>query len=109
MSLTSVAPTGRDDDGARPLPAPPSLFGALRAGISDFYFNSWRVVPLNLLWGLLAGVVYLAGITYWPVAVVLAAALALPIVGLHRLAGFVTRGEDVNLSDGLGAMRELLA
>ena len=31
------------------LPAAPTLRGALRESISDFYFNSWRLIPANLI------------------------------------------------------------
>lgn len=91
----------------KPLPAAPSLSGALRASISDFYFNSWRLVPANLMWGLGLAVAYVASFTWWPAAVVVAALLSLPVVTMHRIGGRIVRGGDVSLSDGLRAWREV--
>lgn len=90
------------------LPAPPSLRGALRAAIADFYFNSWRLVPANLLWGL--GLFLLYGVALiWPVgAIILAPLLALPTVGIFRIAALIVRGEPVSFWDGLSAWRRLM-
>jgi hypothetical protein len=84
----------------------PTLGGALRAGASDLFFNSWRIVPANLVFGV--GLVAVAWI--WFAAGVLAAALAsvplaLPLAGLFRLGAMATRGRDVNLSDALDPAR----
>ena len=95
--------------GAKPLPAPPSLSGTLRASISDFYFNSWRLVPANLIWGLGLAIVYLASFTFWPAAVVLAPLLCLPVVSMHRIGGRIVRGGDVSLSDGFRLARGWIA
>jgi hypothetical protein len=101
-------PTDADADGApKPLPAPPTLRGALRASVSDFYFNSWRLVPANLLWGLGLAVVYLAFLVSWPVAALISPLLCLPVVSMHRIGGRIVRGGDVSLSDGLSAWREV--
>jgi hypothetical protein len=88
------------------LPRAPSLGAALRAGASDFYFHSWRVVPTNLVFGVWLLVVVAA----WAwigslVAMVLAAGLAWPLAGLFRLGAQATRGLDVNLSDALDPAR----
>jgi hypothetical protein len=105
--MTSRWPELPVDDGApKPLPAPPTLRGALRTSVSDFYFNSWRLVPANLLWGLVLGVVYLAFLVSWPIAVLLAPLLCLPVLSMHRIGGRIVRGGDVSLSDGLHAWRE---
>ena len=43
-----------------PVPAP-RLGRALRSAATDFYFNSWRLVPANLVWtAILVGVLALA-------------------------------------------------
>jgi hypothetical protein len=89
------------------LPPAPSLNGALRSSISDFYFNSWRLVPANLLWGLILAILYLVAIAWWPVALVLSPVLALPYVGMNRLGGLIVRGEEVSFSDGVRAWREV--
>ena len=101
-----------DDDPAADLPARPrltrsSLFGALRRAIADFYFNSIRLVPANLIWGggllLLAWVAMVFGLLP---ALLLSPLLGIPLVGVYRIAGHVVRGEDAVLSDAFRAMRE---
>jgi uncharacterized membrane protein YesL len=90
---------------AEPIPAAPRLGGAVRAAGTDFYFNSWRMVPANLAWAaMLIGIVALgAGVS--GLALLLAPALALPTAGIYRLAGLVVRGRLVSLSDGFSAWR----
>lgn len=89
-----------------PLPRAPSLPGAFRAGASDLFYNSWRIVPVNVVFGLGLGLV----LWTWANAGVLAAAvasvpLALPLAGLFRLGAMATRRRDVNLSDALDPAR----
>jgi uncharacterized membrane protein YesL len=89
----------------RRVPDAPRIGGTLRAAAVDFYFNSWRLVPLNALWGagLLATIIaggispaaYLAG----------AVLLAFPTVALFRVAALIVRGGPVALSDGPAAWR----
>jgi uncharacterized membrane protein YesL len=90
---------------AEPIPAAPRLGGAVRAAGTDFYLNSWRMVPANLAWAaMLIGIVVLgAGVS--GLALLLAPALALPSAGIYRLAGLVVRGRLVSLSDGFSAWR----
>lgn len=90
---------------AEPIPAAPRLGGAVRAAGTDFYLNSWRMVPANLAWAaMLIGIVVLgAGVS--GLALLLAPALALPTAGIYRLAGLVVRGRLVSLSDGFSAWR----
>jgi hypothetical protein len=75
----------------------------------DFYFNSWRLVPANLLWAaVLIGLIALWLI--WPIlAVALAPLLALPTAGIFRLAALITRSEFVSFWDGLAAWRRYLS
>lgn len=89
------------------LPRAPTLRGALRESVSDFYFNSWRLVPANLLWGLGLVVLYLIGLVYWPAALLLSPLLCLPVLGMHRLGGRIVRGQEVSFSDGIAAWREV--
>lgn len=90
------------------LPAAPSLRGALRASFTDFYFNSVRLVAANLLWGLGLILLYVVALA-WPIgAIVLAPLLALPTVGIFRIAALIVRGEPVSFWDGLAAWRRLL-
>ena len=81
-----------------------SLAGALRQSLTDFYFNSWRLAPANLVWGvgfvafLVAGPVTVTG-------VVILLVLAVPLAGLHRMAALIARDEPAALSDFVGGMR----
>ena len=58
----------------------PGLRAALRAAVTDFYFNSWRLVPANLLWGAIF-VGLLVGSSFQPSISLLAPVLAVPTVG----------------------------
>lgn len=90
------------------LPSASSLRGSLRAALSDFYFNSWRLVPANVLLGLGLILLYVVALV-WPLgAIVLAPLLALPTVGIFRLAALIVRGQPVSFRDGLSAWRQLL-
>jgi hypothetical protein len=95
------------DDLAEPLERP-SLPGALRRAAVDFYFQSIRLVPANVVWGVLLGALGWAaiGLGIW-VAIVGAPLLGPPLAGIYRLAGLVTRGRHVVLSDAFAAAREL--
>lgn len=86
-------------------PAAPRLGGALRGAAIDFYFNSWRLVPANLAWS--AGLVAILALaaTVSLLALLLVPLLALPTVGIYRLAVLIVRGEPVALSDGFAAWR----
>lgn len=71
----------------------PRLGAVIRASLTDYYFNSMRLVPANVAWG--AGVVLtvLVGLL-WPLgALLLLALLALPTAVVFRIAGLVVRGE----------------
>lgn len=89
------------------MPAAPTLGGALRAAASDFYFNSWRLVPSNVLWGLGFGILYLVWLVFWPAALLLAPLLAFPTLGIFRIAALITRAEEVSFRDGIAAWRGL--
>ena len=70
-------------------PAAPRLGGALRGAAIDFYFNSWRLVPANLAWS--AGLVAILALaaTVSLLALLLVPLLALPTVGIYRLAALI--------------------
>jgi hypothetical protein len=90
-----------------PLPRAPSLGGALRAGASDLFFNSWRAVPVNIA----VGAVLILALLAWAnagvlVGVAVSVLVAPPLAGLFRLGARATRGLDVNLSDAIDPMRE---
>ena len=86
-------------------PDPPSIGRALREAASDFYFNSWRLVPANLVWSALLIVVIL-GTTIWLPAVLLSALLALPVAGMHRMAALLHRGDPAGFGDFVNGMRK---
>ena len=74
----------------------------------DLYYNSVRLVGLNLAWGLGIAMVYLASLATPLGALLLAVLLALPTVGLFRVAALIVRHEPAALSDGFGAWRLFL-
>jgi hypothetical protein len=99
-----------DEDLDPPLPPPPgrtTVLGALRPAVVDFYFQSIRLVPANILWGVLLVVIAWAALSVglW-LAIVAAPLLGPPLVGIYRLAAQITRGEETVLSDVRTAMRE---
>jgi uncharacterized membrane protein YesL len=81
-----------------------SIGRAIRQAAIDFYFNSLRFVPANAAWALGALVVLFAAVA-WPPAIVLAVVLAIPVVGLHRMAALLARDEAASLSDFVDGMR----
>jgi uncharacterized membrane protein YesL len=83
-----------------------SLGGALRASMHDFYFNSWRLAPANLLWGAVLILAVIASPTS-PIGLVLLVALAVPTVGIYRMSALIARGEPAGFSDFLQGMRHL--
>ena len=86
------------------LPDPPRLAGVFREALGDFYYNSWRLVPANFVWGLLFVTILVAGGVWLP-ALLLVAVLAVPLAGLHRMAALICRGAGASLSDFVTGMR----
>jgi uncharacterized membrane protein YesL len=87
------------------LPEPPRLGGAIRAALSDFYFNSLRLVGANLVWSAVLFGLYVVGLA-WPFgALILSPVLALPVAGIFRLGAQITRGEMTSFDDALDAWR----
>jgi hypothetical protein len=89
-------------------PRVPGVREAARLAVVDLYHHSIRFVAVNVAWGL--GLIGLLAIATWGaplLALVLAPLLALPLVGMARIAGEVVRGEDVVLADAWDAVREL--
>jgi hypothetical protein len=94
---------------ADPLPAGADgrLRGAIRAAAFDFYYQSIRVVPANILWGIALLVVLAVAIEGGPlVTLAVAPLMAIPYVGVVRLAALAARSRDVVLSDLWRAYRE---
>jgi hypothetical protein len=87
------------------LPDPPRLGGAFREAAFDLYYNSWRMVPANIVWGLgFVAILVLAGGVWLP-ALILLALLAVPVAGLHRMAAMIERGGGTSFSDFVIGMR----
>ncbi len=88
------------------MPAAPRLGTVVRAAFTDYYFNSWRLVPANVLWGAGAVVVGLVWLV-WPIgAVLLSPFLALPTAGVFRVAAGIARNEvGISFRDALAAYR----
>jgi hypothetical protein len=82
---------------------------AVRAALSDFYFNSMRLVPANVVWGGVAVLVVLVGLV-WPVGVVLASPLlALAGVVVFRVAaGIVRQDHGITLREALSFARRVV-
>ncbi|MBA3308397.1 MAG: hypothetical protein H0T04_06895 [Chloroflexi bacterium] len=90
------------------LPEAPRLGGAVRSAAVDLYFNSWRLVPANAIWGLLL-LITVAVAVYWFVgAVLLLVVLAIPTAGIYRLAALIARGDAAAFSDAVEAYRRYL-
>ena len=78
----------------------PGLRSALRAAAFDFYYQSTRLVPANIAWGLVLLLVLVVSLGGGPLATLAAAPLlAIPYAGCVRLAAQAVRGRDVVLSD----------
>ncbi|MDQ3491894.1 MAG: hypothetical protein M3452_01360 [Chloroflexota bacterium] len=90
------------------LPQAPRLGGAARDAAVDFYFNSWRLVPANVVWGCLLFLLILTGAYQAVVSLLLSPTLAIPTAGIYRLAALIVRGDPVTLSDALDAYRRYL-
>ena len=86
------------------LPAAPSIGGAIRAAAQDGYYHSWRLVPANIVWSVVA--IGLAAVTFLaPPAIMLLPLLALPTAGLFRVTTRIVRGEAVSFWDAIDAWR----
>jgi hypothetical protein len=106
VAADPVEPDDEDEDDAGPLERQ-SLPGALRRAVLDFFYNSIRLVPANVLWGVvLIGLGWLAILVGVWLAILGLPLLGLPLVGIYRLAGHITRGEEVVLSDVVTAARQ---
>jgi hypothetical protein len=89
-------------------PAAPSLGVTLRAALSDLYFHSWRLVPANIVWSLVA-IATLGFAVFAPIGLVGIAILAVPTAGLFRMAAAIARGESVSFWDSVAAWRRGVA
>jgi hypothetical protein len=79
---------------------------AFREAATDFYYQSLRLVPANVGWG--TGFLGFLAVGFWlspTLGLIVAPLLAIPFVGIARMAAQIVRGEDVVLSDIATAIR----
>jgi hypothetical protein len=87
-------------------PSSPGIAASFRAAATDFYYQSIRLVPANLLWGGSFVLWLVVAVATGPLVTLLTAPLvAVPYVALARLAALTVRGRDVVLSDVTDAIR----
>ena len=110
MSGPGPSPVTASSDGASVAasPARPSIPFALRASAVDFFYNSWRLVPANLVWGVAFVAIGFVALSAPLLGLLLLPFLALPTVGVFRIAALIARGESVALSDAFAAWRAYL-
>jgi uncharacterized membrane protein YesL len=82
----------------------PGLGHAVRAALGDAYYHSWRLVPANLVWTIVAVAVATIGLVS-PYGVVLLPVLALPTAGIFRVTTRIVRGGPVSFWDAVDAWR----
>jgi len=82
----------------------PSVGRAIREGLGDLYYHSWRLVPGNVLWSFTALAILLA-VVVSPLGLAALPVLAIPTAGLFRMTTRVARGESVSFWDGAAAWR----
>jgi uncharacterized membrane protein YesL len=89
----------------RALPPAPTLGGAVRAAASDFYYNSVRLIPANLLWG--AGFLAVLFVyVYFDVLALLPALVLIPLTaGLMAMATVLVREKRLFFSDFVEGIR----
>jgi hypothetical protein len=76
--------------------------------MSDFYFNSWRLVPANAIWGLGLMVLVALVFSFAPALPLWLGLLAFPTAGIFRLAAIMARDRPAAFSDALEAWRRFL-
>ena len=78
----------------------PRLGTVVRAALSDYYFNSMRLVAANVVWGIALALIVLVGLVSPLLALALLPLLALPTAGIFRMAARIVRAEPgVGLRD----------
>ena len=84
------------------LTPPVGLLGSIRASLTDYIENALRLIVPNVVWGaLLVLTLSLASIA--PLACVLAPLLAVPAIGIFRVAALIVRREPVSITDAFRA------
>ena len=89
------------DTVVRPTPAS-TIGGAIRAAGKNAYFHSWRLLPANIVWAVVA-IALAVAIVVSPLGVVLVPVLALPTAGIFRITTRIARGQAVSFWDAVDA------
>jgi hypothetical protein len=82
----------------------PSLGGAIGMALTDLSSHSWRLVPANIVWAVIA-ILVLVALVLSPLGYVIAPILALPTAGIFRMTARIARGEDTSFWDAIRAWR----
>lgn len=84
------------------VPPAPTIRGAIGEALSAFYYNSWRLVPANVIWGA-ALLLTLALALVAPALALITFLLLLPFptAGTFRLAALIARNQPVAMRDAL--------
>lgn len=82
----------------------PSIRSAVGDAARDFYYHSWRLLPANVLWSVVALVILIAAIVA-PAGILLLPVLALPTAGIFRITTRIARGGSVSFWDAIDAWR----
>ena len=72
----------------------PRLGTVVRAALTDYYFNSMRLVAANLVWGLALALILMIGLASPLLSLALLPLLAFPTAGVFRLAARIVRVES---------------
>lgn len=100
MASRAEERTGEAIEPARGPARPVRLAAAIRASLTDYYFNSMRLVPANVGWGAGLVVLVMIGLAWPPGGLLLLPLLALPTAGVFRLAARIVRtAPDPGLRD----------
>lgn len=86
------------------MPPAPRIGASLRAAVEAFYFNSWRFVPANVIFGI-ALIVVAAAIAWAPIGYLAGVILVPPAAGLMRMATHYQRERYVFFSEFWEPMR----
>jgi hypothetical protein len=82
----------------------PTIGGTVRRSLQDAYYNSWRLLPANVVWSATL-IALLTALVVTPFALLLVPLLALPTAGLFRVTTRIVRGEAVSFWDAIDAWR----
>ena len=87
-------------------PVTPSVGGAIRDALVDFFYNSLRLLGANLVWGAVFVVFVFLAFTWVPGAIAALVVLIIPTAGLFRLAALIARDRPASFSDAVAGWRE---